>query len=178
VPDGVVVRDDGRRPLVVLTSLAVAVTAVAVGAAVTPALRRAVAPGHLTAAAQLTSIGIPVPSAGHPCGSQLSADSGSTRWCLPAGTSAVAVRRWYDDQLPPGRSTPQLRWCIAQVQSDGSTTALWSATGGLVGYQLPPTELTLRADGVLRDPGVVVETVRQAAHACPRVARSTRSGHG
>ena len=121
-----------------------------------------------------TSVGIPVPAMAQRCPNQALADPGGERWCLPSGVTAATLEDWYAMTLPPHQEAPGLRWCVQQVEADGSLRSIWSDGSGLLGYDLP-TRLSGRPGSVAPgEEGPVVEVFRSLDHSCPAAARSSR----
>jgi hypothetical protein len=155
----------------VLSGLVAAVLVLAV--AIWPVLGPVVTQrSTLPVAARSTEAGIPVPGSAERCRVQGSADSGTVRWCLPAGVSATTLEQWYDRTLPPGRDAGGLRWCVEQYRSNGSRLALWSTDSGLVGYQLPPLPPHVETGDV--EGAMAVYVVVLPGATCPGAARTSR----
>jgi hypothetical protein len=151
----------------------VAGTAVA-AAVLAPALGVLQPDKPLPAAGVQTSAGIPVPAVAQPCPNQALAGPGGERWCLPPDVTAAALEDWYAMTLPPHQDAPGLRWCVQQVQADGSHRSIWSDGSARLGYDLP-TRLSGRPGSVAPgEEGLVVEVFRNLDHSCPAAARSSR----
>lgn len=161
-----------------LVAAATAATgALVVASAVGPALRPLAQRTPLAADAQPTSEGVPVPAAAQRCQAQAAGGHGLVRWCLPDGVSPGTLADWYDRALPPGIDSGRLRWCVQQVQSDGTRRRLWSDGQGLVGYDLPSDLPRPRGTDPEADV-LAVEVVRAPGSVCPAAARSVRGRAG
>ncbi len=121
-----------------------------------------------------TSVGIPVPAMAQRCPNQALAGPGGERWCLPSGVTAATLEDWYAMTLPPHQEAPGLRWCVQQVQADGSLRSIWSDGSGLLGYDLPTRQSARPGSVAPGEEGLVVEVFRSLDHSCPAAARSSR----
>lgn len=160
----------GRRAgiLAFLPALAAAlILAAALWPVLGPLTQRAPVPP----AVRWTGVGVPVPAAADRCGTGTTGGEQSVRWCLPGGTAAASLARWYARVLPAGRDTADLQWCLEQWLDDGSRRALWSTGAGLVGYVLPPGPGHPYGQ---RAGGAAVAVVDLPGTACPPAARASR----